>query len=207
MNPVRRGDFPLLRVDRVGDSNLSAVRWENLFADLDAQMAEAEAAEMASEVADRTRREVAAFRLSDRLRPAFGHFVGVSTLGGVVSGRIRGVGSDWMLVGEEYGLESLVPLESITGVTGLGALTSAPGSEGRVASKLTLGYAFRGIARDRAGVAITFRDTSVVTGTIDRVGADFFEMAEHAAGEARRRSEIRSIRTVPFSGIAYVRRT
>lgn len=169
-------------------------------------MAEMEAAELASEVADRTRREVAVFRLSDRLRPAFGHLVGVSTLGGVVSGRIRGVGTDWLLVGEEYGQEALIPLEAITGVTGLGALTAAPGSEGKVAAKLTLGYALRGIARDRASVAITFRDASVVTGTIDRVGADFFEMAEHGAGEIRRRSEVRGIRTVPFAGIAFVRR-
>lgn len=183
------------------------MRWENLFADLDAQMAELEAAELASEVADRTRREVAAFRLSDRLRPAFGHLVGVATLGGTVSGRIRGVGTDWLLVGEDYGLESLIPLDAIAGITGLGALTAAPGGESKVAARLTLGYAFRGIARDRAAVAVTFRDGSVVTGTIDRVGADFFEMAEHAAGEIRRRSDVLGIRTVPFAGIAFVRRT
>lgn len=183
------------------------MRWENLFADLDAQMAEMEAAELAAEVADRTRREVATFRLSDRLRPAFGHLVGVSTLGGTVSGRIRGIGVDWVLIGEDYGLESLIPLDAITGISGLGALTAAPGSEGKVAAKLNLGYALRGVARDRAPVAVTFKDRSVVTGTIDRVGADFFEMAEHGAGEIRRRSDVLGIRTVPFAGIAFVRRS
>jgi hypothetical protein len=184
------------------------VRWESLFADLDAQMEELEAAELASEIADRTRREVARFRLVDRLRPAFGHPVTVFTLGGgKVSGRVAGVGTDWLLVAEDARFEALVPLDGITGITGLGGLTSAPGSEGKVAAKLTLGYALRGIARDRAAVAIALRDATIVTGTIDRVGADFFEMAEHGTAEIRRARDISGVRTVPFAGVAFVRRS
>ena len=185
-----------------------AVRWESLFADLDAQMEELEAAELASEVADRTRREVARFRLVDRLRPTFGHPVTVFTLGGgKVAGRVSGVGSDWLLVAEDLRFEALVPLDAITGIVGLGALTAAPGSEGKVAAKLTLGYALRGIARDRAAVAIALRDATIVTGTIDRVGADFFEMAEHGPSEIRRTRDISGVRTVPFAGVAFVRRS
>jgi len=101
----------------------------------------------------------------------------------------------------------LVPLDAITGITGLGGLTAAPGSEGRVAARLTLAYALRGIARDRSSVAVAMRDASVVTGTIDRVGADFFEMAEHAPGEVRRARDVKGIRTVPFAGVAFVRRS
>jgi hypothetical protein len=184
------------------------VRWENLFADLDAQLEELEAAEQSAEVADRTRREIAQFRLVDRLRPAFGHPVTVHTLGGKVSGRIAGVGTDWLLVAEDHQrAEALVPLDAITGIVGLGALTAAPGSEGKVAAKLTLAYALRGIARDRAPVAVALRDNVMVTGTIDRVGADFFEMAEHGPGEVRRRTEISGVRTVPFAGVGFVRRT
>lgn len=183
------------------------MRWENLFADLDAQLEELEAAEQSAEVADRTRREIAQFRLVDRLRPAFGHPVTVHTLGGKVAGRIAGVGTDWLLVTEDHRAEALVPLDAITGIVGLGALTAAPGSEGKVAAKLTLGYALRGIARDRAPVAVALRDNVIVTGTIDRVGADFFEMAEHAPGEIRRRTEIAGVRTVPFAGVGFVRRT
>ena len=127
------------------------MRWESLFSDLDAQMEELEASELASEVADRTRREVARFRLVDRLRPTFGHPVTVFTLGGgKLSGRVAGVGSDWLLVADDRRFETLVPLEAITGITGLGGLTASPGSEGKVAARLTLGYALRGIARDRA---------------------------------------------------------
>lgn len=178
-----------------------------MFADLDAQMAELEAAELASEVADRTRREVARFRLVDRLRPAVGHPVTLFVMGSVkLTGRLSGVGADWTLIAEDYRLEVLVPLDAITGIRGLGDLTSAPGSEGRVAGRLTLAFALRGIARDRAPVAIGFRDGATVTGTIDRVGADFFEMAEHAPSEVRRARDIQGIRTVPFAGISYVRR-
>lgn len=184
------------------------VRWDNLFADLEAQMQQLEEAELGSEVADRTRREVAAFRLVDRLRPAFGHPIGVSTIGGgPLLGTVQGVGTDWVLVAERYGMEALVPLDAITGISGLGSLSAAPGSEGKVAAKLTLSYAVRGIARDRAGVSVALRDSGVVTGTIDRVGSDFFEMAEHAAGEARRRSEVVGVRSVPFAGVAFIRRT
>jgi hypothetical protein len=184
------------------------VRWEDLFADLDAQMEELEAAELSSEVADRTRREIALFRLVDRLRATLGHPVTVFTLGGAkVAGRVAGVGADWLLVAEDFRFEVLLPLDAITGITGLGGLTAAPGSEGKVAAKLTLAYALRGIARDRATVAIALRDSTVVTGTIDRVGADFFEMAEHGLAEARRARDIRSVRTVPFAGVAFVRRS
>lgn len=171
-------------------------------------MQQLEEAELAPEVADRTRREVAAFRLFDRLRPAFGHTIGVTTLGGgPVMGTVQGVGPDWLLVAEQHGLEALIPLDAITGITGLGSMTAVPGSEGKVAEKLRLGHAVRGIARDRAGVAVSLRDAGIVTGTIDRVGADFFEMAEHAAGEARRRGQVVGVRSVPFTGVAFIRRS
>lgn len=183
------------------------VRWESLFADLDAQMDQLEAAELATEVADRTRRELARVRLVDRLRPAYGHPVEVRTVGGVLAGRISGIGQDWLLLAGERGGELLVPLGSVDALSGVGALSAAPGSEGRVAAKLTLGYALRGVARDRAPVAVTLRDGSTVTGTIDRVGADFLELAEHDLAEARRRRDLLGVRTVPFTGIAVVRRS
>ncbi|GAA2754812.1 hypothetical protein GCM10009872_01720 [Actinopolymorpha rutila] len=187
---------------------MGRVRWESLFADLDSQMEELEAAELASEVADRTRREVALFRLVDRLRPAFGHPVTVFTLGGgKVAGHVSGVGADWLLVAEDFRFEVLLPLDSITGITGLGNLTAAPGSEGKVAARLTLGHALRGVARDRSSVAVALRDSTTVTGTIDRVGADFFEMAEHGPSEIRRARDVRGVRTVPFGGVAFVRRS
>ena len=87
---------------------------------------------------------------------------------------------------------------------GLRACPGAPGSGGRVFARLGLGSALRGIARDRCR-SVWLTDGSVVTGTVDRVGADFVEVAEHGAGEPRGVVRSRGVRTVPFAALALVR--
>ncbi len=80
------------------------MRWERLFADLEAQAAAADAAELAGEVVERTRIEVAALRLVDRLRAAVGHPVRLSCVGGEqVAGVLHRAGADWALVAERSG--------------------------------------------------------------------------------------------------------
>jgi hypothetical protein len=181
------------------------VRWDRLFADLQAQAEAAEAAELAGEITERTRIEVGALRLADRLRPAIDHRVLLTCLGSEkVAGVLRRVGPDWLLVEEHADREALLAMAAVTSVAGLGAL-SAPGDQGVVAAKLDLRYALRGLARDRAGVAVTLSDAGSVTGTIDRVGADFVEIAEHPGGELRRARAVRQVRTVPLAAIAVVR--
>ncbi len=98
-----------------------------------------------------------------------------------------------------------MPLAAVTSIAGLGALSATPGSEGRVAARLGLASALRGIARDRSGTAITLVDATRIVGTIDRVGADFVEVAEHAPGEARRAKAVSQVRTVPLAALAVVR--
>jgi hypothetical protein len=183
------------------------VRWDDLFDDLEAQLGQLEEAELAGEVADRTRIEVSKFRLVDRLRPAFGHRIALTLAGRFgVQGLVVGVGNAWVLVREDRGTEVFVPLDAIASVAGLGNVSAVPGSEGKVAERLTLGHALRGIARDRSTVAVGLRDESVLTGTIDRVGADFFEMAEHALDLSRRAGNVAGVRTVPFTGVTLLRR-
>jgi hypothetical protein len=184
---------------------VTAVRWDALFADLEGQFAAAEAAELADEVADRTRREVARLRIVDRLRPAIGRSISVSVAPtGRVEGGLTAVGPDWLLVSEP-GRDALVPLAAVTAVDGLGPDVSAPDTEGVVAGRLDLRYALRGIARNRSPVAIDLTDGNLLTGTIDRVGHDFVELAEHLAGEVRRRGDLRRMRLVPVGAIAIVR--
>jgi hypothetical protein len=48
-------------------------------------------------------------------------------------------------------------------------------------------------------------DRTAVTGTIDRVGRDFLDLAEHAVDDARRAESVRSVRTVPFGAVVAVR--
>lgn len=182
------------------------MRWDDLFRDLEAQLDAAEAAELDAEVADRTRREAAQLALVDRSRAAVGHPVVVRVLGaGPVDGVLVDVGPQWLLVAEKGGREVLVPSTAVVSLAGLRAWSGTPGSGGQVLARLGLGHALRGIARDRLPVQVWLTDASVVSGTVDRVGADFLEVTEHGAGEPRRRGDVTGVRTVPFAGLALVR--
>jgi hypothetical protein len=182
------------------------VRWDALFADLEGQLVTAETAELAAEVADRSRRELARLHLADRARLAYGAELTVG-LGpaGVVTGRLLRSGPQWWLLAGASGIDQVVCTDAVAWVAGLPALAAEPDATSPVEARLGLGYVLRGIARDRAPVTIVVRDGGAVTGTIDRVGADFVDVAEHAPDEARRTSSVRGARTLPFTALGVVR--
>lgn len=183
------------------------MRWQLLFEDLEAQAEQVLQDSFESEVADRTRRELARVRLADRFRAATGRHVTVRVVGlGVVHAAVQAAGPDWLLLGDPTASETLVPLAAVVSLTGLGPQASVPGSEGRVAGKLGLAFMMRGLARDRSEVKVSLVDGSSATGTVDRVGADFFELAERDPTEPRRSGAAHGVRIVPFSGLAALRR-
>lgn len=182
------------------------MRWTSLFADLEAQFEAAEAADLAAEVRDRTRREAGLVRTVDRLRASRGAPVTVTVPGaGPVSGVLLDAGEDWLLLEQPAAREVLVPLAAVLSVTGLGRRTAAAQALGEVARRLDLRYALRGLARGRTAVQLLLVDGSVVTGTLDRVGADYVDLAEHVAGELRRASAVQGVRLVPLAALALVR--
>jgi hypothetical protein len=189
------------------------VRWEALFADLEAQWEAAEAAELDAEVADRSRREAGYLRLIDRMRPAVGHDVRLFVRGAggpdplTVTGRLASLGVDWLLIAERLATEVLIPMRSVLGVQGLAAPSAQPGHEGPLAGRLDFRYTLRGLSRDRSPCIMVFLDGTTATGTIDRVGADFVELSEHPAGEFRRLRDVLAVRTVPLAAIGLVRRS
>ena len=181
------------------------MRWRTLFEDLEGQYDAAQAAELAAEVADRSRREAALIALGDRLRAGVGTAVQVHVWGaGVLRGSLADCGAGWLLLAEDGGHEVLVPLPAVLGVTGPGARTVPP-QDGAVAKRLDLRWALRGIARSRTPLTVGLVDGEALTGTLDRVGADHVDLAEHGLGEPRRATAVRQVRLVPLTALALLR--
>jgi hypothetical protein len=182
------------------------VRWDALFADLESQFAALQDGDLYGEVADRIRAEVGRITVLDRLRGALGTVVRLDLDGGrPVAGDLVRVGEDCLLVASGRTEEWLVPVAAVTAVHGLGPW--ADQADGAVAGKLGLTHLLRGIARDRSPVTVYCAGVEQpVTGTIDRVGADFLELAEHPLDAPRRRDEVSNLRLIPTNALVAVRR-
>jgi hypothetical protein len=181
------------------------MRWDRLFDDLQAQLDADGQRELDLEVSDRTRRERAQVGMHERLIAHRGLGVELRLAAGVlVSGSIADAGSDWLLVHERGDRGSLVPFGAIVAINGLGA-RAAVGAGTATAKRFGLGYALRGLSRDRAVVSLTDIAGSVTTGTVDAVGADALDLSEHPSDVARRAENIVARRVVPFTAIVVVR--
>jgi hypothetical protein len=100
----------------------------------------------------------------------------------------------------------LVRLGSVTGISGLGRASTVPGTLDAVTARLGLWFVLRRIARDRSPASLQLTDGTTLAATLDRVGADFVEVAVHAPGEARRAAAVRDVLLVPMAGLVAVRR-
>jgi hypothetical protein len=182
------------------------MRWQQLFADLSAQFEEEEAAAERGESASRARAETGALKLADRLGGALGQPVVLGCRGaGRVSGVLTDTGGDWLLLADERGIEHLVAVAAVTTVAGLGRRTAPPSEGGPVRVRPDLRRALKHLARDRSVVQLVLDDGDVLTGTIDRVGADYLEIAEHPVDEPRRAEAVRGVRAVVLSAVAVAR--
>jgi hypothetical protein len=176
------------------------MRWEQLFADLEAQWEAEQRRDLDAEVADRTRRERASVGLYERLAAGVGQEVRAALRGGpVVVGEVVDVGSGWVLLHAASG-PVLVPLVALVAVSGLSA--RAGGSA--VGRRFGLGYALRGLSRDRAVVEVLDVAGGRVTGTIDAVGSDCFDLSEHPVDQPRRPENVTGRRLVPFAAVVSV---
>lgn len=183
------------------------MRWDQLFADLEAQAYAASTRERAAQVDERARAELARVTMADRLVPSVGTVLTVHCDGDVrVVGTVARVGRDWLLLDEGSGREAVLNLASVLTVAGLGRAAAAAGTTSAVESRLALRSVLRAVARDRSSVRVHLVDASTIEGTIDRVGADFIELAAHGVGELRRRAEVRDVNLVANSALSAVRR-
>src|SRR3954469_10565417 len=122
-----------------------------------------------------------------------------------VAGVLAGVGPDWVLLEGEQKREHLVALAAVRTVAGLGRRTAAPEPVGAVRAGLDLRRVLRGLARDRSAVQLVSDDGGALTGTLDRVGADYVELAVHPSDEPRRRESVQEVRAVVIGAVAVVR--
>ena len=180
------------------------MRWDRLFDDLAAQLAVDEARELEAEVADRTRRERALLDVHTRmLANVEAARVGLRLPGRVIAGRLDQRPVRPHIRETAPGRPCLVALAAVRGITGLGPGARTPSV---VAKRFGLGAALRAVSRDRAVVELADVDGRAATGTIDVVGADHLELAEHAPDELRRAANVTGRVLVPFWSLGSVRR-
>jgi hypothetical protein len=183
------------------------MRWDGLFADLEAQASALSIAERGAEIEDRTRYETGQLALIDRLRPATGTELRLRCLGGVVvRGLLRRAHPEWLLLDEAAGREALVPVAAVCSFAGLGRTATPAAASSVLDARLGLRHALRLLARDRSNLRVHLVDAAVLDGTLDRVGADFAEIAVHAVGESRRRAAVTEVLSVPFRAMVALRR-
>jgi hypothetical protein len=179
------------------------MRWDRLFDDLEAQLASDEMLDLDAEVADRTRRERALIDLQARLLANVGAtptwWVGREAL----MAEVVDVGPDWVLVAPSPTRQVLLRLAAVRSVSGLRPGAQPPSV---VARRFTLALGLGAISRDRAPVELRDLDGRLLVGTIDVVGADHIEIAEHPAEEPRRPANVTSLTLVPYASLAWVRR-
>jgi hypothetical protein len=183
------------------------MRWDALFEDMEAQLASVDRLELESEIAERSRADVAGIELADRLRGSLGLRVAVHLASGnAFEGTLSHVGAESLLLNDHHH-QVLIPFAAASRYHGLGRLAvSEPSS---VRRKLGLASALRGLARDRADVAVVLvggtTEAAGLSGVIDRVGRDYFDLALTRPGEARRAANVSQIASIPFSSLAALR--
>lgn len=192
---------------RRGPAYAGAMRWDALFADLEAQLAAGERLDLDAEVDERARLDAAAVELADRLRGSVGLRIGVHLgSGSMYEGTLSHAGSQWLVLDEDRH-QILIPHAAAVRYAGLARLAVGAGTA--VRQRLGLASALRGLARDRANLTVMLwqgaAGESVLHGVIDRVGRDFLDLALIAPGEERRAVNVSGVATIPFGALAGLR--
>jgi len=192
---------------RVNDqpANVGGMRWQELFADLEGQARSLEKIDLDSEVADRTRAELAGVTLESRLRAQLSRSVTLSVAGaGDVRGMLQRIGPGWLLVTTPD--DTVIPLAAVSAGWNLQPTAISKAGGDPLSGRVSLTAVIRAIARDRSPVVIRMRDGTPITGTPERVGADFVDLSAHDLDVAPRHGQVRSQATVSFDAIALLQR-
>lgn len=170
------------------------MRWEALFADLQAQAAGQDQEEFEAHVAEVVELEWSRVELVDRLRGHIGRRIGVRLQGGEsLTLDVETVGSDWM-AGVGGGAQWLIPCGAISVVSGLTRRVRPETS--RVRARLGIASPLRVLAEGRYSVVVRGETGILAEGALLGVGKDFIDVRSEAVDPL--------IRTVPLRALTAV---
>ena len=204
------------------------MRWDDLFDDLESQLEQELGAEDVDLLAEEERLRLGRLTLRDRLlamtRPGEGAAACTDELRLALRDRqlasvaVGSIGRDW-LVGELRGPRRgscLVPLDAIASVlpttdqlarslgveAGFATPSSGPVS---ISARLGLSFVLRDLCRRRAALELCTASEERLHGTIDRVGRDHIDLAEHEVGVPRRAAAVTRIRMLPLKQLVLLK--
>lgn len=185
----------------VDESISGSARFDDLLAGIAAEAEAADAAALDADIAEVERAARAESRILDRLRAHRWASVEV-TSGPLASGLVAAVGRDVLVLAAQDG-DWAVPVWGIAAVIDLGEVAREPAT---ASERLGLASVLRAWARQRSVVRVMRVGSGPLDGTIDAVGADHVDLAEHDPGEPRRPGAVRRRAVIPLGAIAAVRR-
>ena len=182
------------------------MRWDELFEDMEAQLAQARVRMVEQEAVETARAELSRLTLLERLAA---HRDGSLRLrlrhGDVLEGLVDGVGSGWVVL-REGRVQHLVPLHSVMWWEGL-PRRFEPLPERSTIRRLGMGHVLRALSTARVHVRVVVQESArhgELEGTVDTVGQDFFDVAVHPQDQFRRRRAVMGVRTVPFTSVVLI---
>ncbi|MGZ0711401.1 hypothetical protein ACWPKO_24040 (plasmid) [Coraliomargarita sp. W4R53] len=194
------------------------MRWDRFFDDLEDQLASEWEAERAALDTEAERLRLSRVALRDRLSVLAARERGETPPrfemadGAALHAEVSGVGADWVAL-DPGQVASGVVLAPLSGIISIGmphadVLRSARPIPERssLTDRLTFGFVLRDLVRRRVGVAVALAATGrQLTGTIDRAGADHFDLAIYDLGTPRRADAVTGYRLVPFDAVTWIR--
>ena len=185
----------------VDEPSSAAARFDDLLAGIAAEAEAADAAALDADIAEVERAGRAESRLLDRLRAQRMAHIEIAG-GGQVSGLVAAVGRDVVVIAADDG-DWAIP------AWGMAAVIELPGGAREAHSpseRLGLASVARAWARQRSVVRVLRVGAGPLDGTIDAVGADHLDLAEHDPGEPRRAEAVRRQVSIPLGAVAALRR-
>lgn len=161
--------------------------------------------EAQARTAEALRAATSELRLWQQLSRLIGTRIDVQAGAIHVSGQLAGSYPDYLVVDCDSGWTHLVRLGAgVTVATAPGAAPTGPTSGGVLARRYRLQVAALELERRREPVRVVLSGGALTTGTIDQVGRDYLQLAQHALGEPRRAHAVTARRYLPLSAVTMI---